>query len=105
MISELILSKSGPQSVSYCTSPFPARTRMRQHPFAPAARPVCRGRDDDFSPYRPPVFPLWSFASSSGQVDRRRRPVVETLVQALLIVKPEISVNPSPRLRHRFVVL
>src|ERR1700683_2983347 len=50
----------------------------------------------------------WSARSSplrSCQVDRRRRPVIETLVQALVVVELEVAGDAGSRLRHRRVIL
>jgi len=49
-------------------------------------------------------------AASGHQVfrstpDRRRRPVVEALVLAVVVVKLEIAADPRPRLRQRRIVL
>lgn len=45
-----------------------------------------------------------SSKSSSLQVDRRRCPVLETLVQPFLVVEPEVAFNPCPRIRHRLII-
>src|ERR1022692_28109 len=51
----------------------------------------------------------WSVRSSQlpscRPVDRRRRPVVEALVQTLVVVKPEVAFDARSRLPHRRVVL
>jgi len=41
----------------------------------------------------------------SPLVDRRRSPAVETLVEALMIVKSEVTFDTGSRFRHRPVVL
>ena len=52
------------------------------------------------SPYcPPPVFLQWS-SRPPGRVKFRWRPVIKTLVEALLIVEPKIAFDPRSRLRH-----
>jgi len=50
------------------------------------------------------LFPF-CLSLCSPLVDRRRSPVLETLVQALMIVEPEVTFDAGPRFRHRRVVL
>jgi len=55
------------------------------------------------------TLPSLKFVRSSRlpscQVDRRRRPVIEALVQALVVVEPKVAGDARSRLRHRRVIL
>src|SRR2546430_6676617 len=42
--------------------------------------------------------------SGSSQVDRRWRPIVEALMQALVVVELDVAGDPGSRLRHRSVI-
>jgi hypothetical protein len=52
-------------------------------------------RDDLFR-----MFLFIYLSRSPDQVDRGRRPIVQTLVPPLVIIKPEIAFDPGARFRH-----
>ena len=49
-------------------------------------------------------LPSGSLRSRPARVERGRCPVVETLVQALMVVKTDIAFDARPRFGHRCVI-
>jgi hypothetical protein len=51
------------------------------------------------------LLPVRPSRSRTSFIDGRRGPVIETLVQALIVVKPEVALDAGARFGDRFVVL
>src|ERR1019366_4035298 len=76
-----------------------------EHSGAKAINPRGSGTESLSARTLPSLKSVRSLRLPSCQVDRRRRPVVEALVQAFVVVEPEVAGDARSCLRHRRVIL